>query len=386
MSRARAARAVPDAIPDPIVLSRAAPLGLIEQLPFPLLVLDARDCISYASPAAEEFLQTGLSRLAGKPLAAFVPHDHPLLALIGQVRRSGRSSSLSGLEIASPRIGEHKDVEVFAGPLPEQDGAILVTLHERATARLLERQFGRRNAGRSVSGLAAVIAHEIRNPLAGMRGAAQLLESGLDSEGRALTHLITSEIDRVAGLLDRMLAFGNAPAQNLVPVNVHSVLDHVRSLSSAAAPAGMRIAAEYDPSLPPVMGNRDRLVQAMLNLVKNAAEAAGKHTDAPQIWLRTAFHTGVAITDRTTGQRVSLPLMIAVEDNGPGIHEEILPHLFEPFVTTKPSGTGLGLALSAQIIGEHGGLIETERVRGRTVFRVLLPLAPAGHATSTSED
>ena len=360
---------------------RMAPTGLIEQLPFPLVVLDGQDAITYASPAAEEFFQTSISRLAGKPLSAFVPVDHPLLALIGQARRSGRSSSLNGLEIASPRIGEHKDVEVFAGPLADGDGAILLTFHERATARQLERQFGRRNAGRSVSGLAAVIAHEIRNPLAGMRGAAQLLESGLDADGKGLTHLICSEIDRIASLLDRMLTFGGAPSGGTEPVNIHRVLDHVRSLTMAAAPANLRIVADYDPSLPPVIGNRDRLVQAVLNLVKNAVEAATKHSEHPQIWLRTAFHTGVAITDRGTGQRIALPLLIAVEDNGPGIPEEIVPHLFEPFVSTKPSGTGLGLALSAQIVGEHGGLIETERMRGRTVFRLLLPMAPHQEVT-----
>ena len=363
----------------------AAPPGLIEQLPFPVIVLDTADRFVYASPAAEEFFQTSLARLSGRALAAFVPPDHPLLALIGQVRRSGRSSSLSGLEVASPRIGEHKDVEVFAGPSPDNKGTVLVTLQERATARLLERQFGRRNAGRSVSGLATVIAHEIRNPLAGMRGAAQLLEAGIDREGRVLTQLICSEIDRVAGLLDRMLEFGATPAPNNSAVNIHSILDHVRRLASAAAPAGLRIAADYDPSLPPVLGNRDRLVQALLNLVKNAAEAAGKQSDGGQIWLRTAFHTGVAITDRKSGQRVALPLLIAIEDNGPGIPEEISQHLFEPFVSSKPSGTGLGLALSAQIVNEHGGLIETERVRGRTVFRVLLPLAPSESMAAKNE-
>ncbi len=362
--------------------NRAAPIGLIEQLPFPLVVLDAEDCFTYASPAAEEFFQTSLSRLLGKPLAAFVAPDHPVLALIGQARRSGRSSSLNGLDIASPRIGEHKDVEVFAGPLADIDGTILLTLHERATARQLERQFGRRNPGRSVSGLASVIAHEIRNPLAGMRGAAQLLEPGLDADGKAMTHLICSEIDRIAGLLDRMLTFGGAPSSGTEPVNIHRVLDHVRTLTMAGAPSNLRISAEYDPSLPPVIGNRDRLVQAVLNLVRNAVDAATKHSDKPQIWLRTAFHTGVVITDRGTGQRVALPLLISVEDNGPGIPDEIVPHLFEPFVTSKPSGTGLGLALSAQIVAEHGGLIETERLRGRTIFRVLLPMAPNSEVPS----
>ena len=354
----------------------AAPPGLIEQLPLPVLLLDAGDRFVYVSPAAEEFFQTSLTRLRGKLLASYVPEDHPLLALIGQVRRSGRSSSLNGLEIASPRIGEHRDVEVYARPFVDVAGSVLMTLQERATARQLERQLGRRTAGRSVTGLAGVIAHEIRNPLGGIRGAAQLLETGVDAEGRMLTQLICSEIDRIAGLLDRMLAFGDAPARASGAVNIHSVLDHVRRLAAANAPKGLRFIAEYDPSLPPVLGNRDRLVQAMLNLVKNAVEATAGREDGAMVWLRTSFHAGFSIAERGSGQRVLLPLLITIEDNGPGVAEEIMPHLFEPFVSSKPAGTGLGLALSARIVGEHGGLIETERVKSRTVFRVLLPMAP----------
>lgn len=382
MKRARAETSFEAVAP----ISRAAPAGLIEQLPLPIALFDAADRFTYASPAAEEFFQTSLPRLIGKRLDYFIPGDHPLLAMIGQVRRSGRSSNLIGLEIASPRIGEHREVEVHAARFAEAEGSVLLTMQERSTARLLERQMGRRSAGRSVSGLAGVIAHEIRNPLAGIRGAAQLLEANVDSEGRALTQLICSEIDRVAGLLDRMLSFGDAPARASTAVNIHSVLDHVRRLAEAAAPRSLRFTLEFDPSLPPVLGDRDRLVQALLNLVKNAIEAASSQGDKAQIWLRTGFHAGVAVTNPTNGQRVSLPLAISVEDNGQGIAEEIANNLFEPFVTNKPAGTGLGLALSARIVGEHGGLIETERVRGRTVFRVMLPMAPAGSIVPGDQD
>jgi len=365
---------------------RGAPAGLIEQLPLPVVVFDAVDRFTYASPAAEEFFQTSLPRLIGKRLDHYIPGDHPLLALMGQVRRSGRSSNLIGLEIASPRIGEHRDVEVHAARFSEGEGAVLVTLQERSTARLLERQMGRRSAGRSVSGLAGVIAHEIRNPLAGIRGAAQLLEANVDSEGRALTQLICSEIDRVAGLLDRMLAFGDAPVRSSTAVNIHSVLDHVRRLAAAAAPKLLKFTAQFDPSLPSVLGDRDRLVQALLNLVKNAVEASSSQGENAQVWLRTGFHAGVAVTNPASGQRVSLPLAISVEDNGPGIADEIANNLFEPFISNKPAGTGLGLALSARIISEHGGLIETERVRGRTIFRVMLPMAPAGAANAAENE
>ena len=190
---------------------RSAPVGLIEQLPLPVAVFDSADRFAYATPAAEEFFQSSLSRLVGRRLDHYIPGDHPLLALISQVRRTGRSSNLIGLDVASPRIGEHRDVEAYAARFSESEGSVLVTLQERSTARLLERQMGRRSAGRSVSGLAGVIAHEIRNPLAGMRGAAQLLEANADSDGRALTRLICSEIDRVAGLLDRSRGLRGEP-------------------------------------------------------------------------------------------------------------------------------------------------------------------------------
>ena len=362
--------------PLPPQATQSATTRLIEQLPLPVITLDTEDRFAYANPAAEEFFQTSLARLSGKRLDYYMPGDHPMLALVGQVRRTGRSSNLIGLEIASPRIGQHRDVEINASRFADISGGVMVILQERSAARLLERQMGRRKAGRSVSGLADVIAHEIRNPLAGIRGAAQLLETGTDSEGRVLTQLICSEIDRVAGLLDRMLAFGDLPVRASAAVNIHSVLDHVQRLASAAALAKpVKFTLEFDPSLPPVLGDRDRLVQAMLNLVKNAVEAATSSGDGGQVWLRTGFHNGVAVTDPVTGRRISLPLAISVEDNGPGIAEEIAQNLFEPFVSSKPAGTGLGLALSARIIGEHGGLIETERTRGRTVFRVMLPMA-----------
>ena len=382
MKRARAEASFELSSPVP----RSAPPGLIEQLPLPVAVFDAADRFTYASPAAEEFFQTSLLRLTGKRLDAYIPGDHPLLALMSQVRRTGRSSNLIGLEIASPRIGEHRDVEVQASRFGDGDGSVLVTLQERTTSRLLERQMGHRSAGRSVSGLAGVIAHEIRNPLAGIRGAAQLLESNVDSDGRALTQLICSEIDRVAGLLDRMLAFGDAPVRPGEAVNIHKVLDHVRRLSEAASANPPRFSLEFDPSLPPVLGNRDRLVQALLNLVKNAVEASASQGETAQVWLRTKFQAGVAVTNPANGQRVSLPLVISVEDNGPGVAEDMAHSLFEPFVTNKPAGSGLGLALSARIAGEHGGLIETDRVRGRTIFRLMLPMAPAGTAIAGEQE
>jgi len=247
-------------------------------------------------------------------------------------------------------------------------------LQQRSMAQMIERQLTHRAAARSVSGMAAVLAHEIKNPLSGIRGAAQLLEPGLRDEDRALTQLICTETDRIRDLVDRMEVFGDERPLAVEPVNIHSVLDHVKRLAETGFADGSKINVDYDPSLPPLSGNRDKLIQAFLNLVKNAAEAIEEGREPGRIVLRTAFRPGVRLAVPGTGARVSLPLMIEVEDTGPGVPDELKPHLFDPFVTTKRKGTGLGLALVAKIIGDHGGVIECESVPKRTVFRVLLPL------------
>jgi two-component system nitrogen regulation sensor histidine kinase GlnL len=276
--------------------------------------------------------------------------------------------------VGLPRSGTHKLVDVFAGAIPELPGLIVLMLQQRSMAQMIERQLTHRAAARSVSGLAAVLAHEIKNPLSGIRGAAQLIEPGLKEEDRALAQLICAETDRIRNLVDRMEVFGDERPIGTEPVNIHQVLDHVKRLAETGFLGSARISVEFDPSLPPVPGNRDKLIQAFLNLVKNAAEAIAEGREPGRIVLRTAFRPGMRMGVPGSGARVSLPLMIEVEDNGPGVPDSLKPHLFDPFVTTKRTGTGLGLALVAKIIGDHGGVIECESVPKHTVFRVLLPL------------
>lgn len=370
---------IPDTVRDrpgaaPIVRRHLEHDLLVAALPYAILVLAEEDRIVYANPAAEIFLSSSQAVLKRQRLQDVVAFGCPLLALVAQVRRTEATVNEYGIEVVMPRVDGSKLADVYSGPLPDQPGLLLLMLQQRSMAQMIERQLTHRAAARSVSGMAAVLAHEIKNPLSGIRGAAQLLEPGLSDEDRTLTQLICTETDRIRNLVDRMEVFGDERPLAKEPVNIHAVLDHVRRVAAAGFAQDLRIVADYDPSLPAVPANRDKLVQAFLNLVKNAAEAVRGGTEPGRIVLKTAFRPGVRLSVPGSGARVALPLMIEVEDNGPGIPEHLKPHLFDPFVTTKRNGAGLGLALVGKIIGDHGGVIECETERRRTIFRVLLPL------------
>ncbi|MCB1506026.1 MAG: two-component sensor histidine kinase [Hyphomicrobiaceae bacterium] len=356
---------------------------LLAAIPHPVLVVAEENRIVYGNSAAESFMSSGLSMLKRMSLDDLVVFGCPLLALVEQVRRTGVTINEYGVEIASPRFVAPKLVDVYGGPLQEQPGYIFLMLQQRAMAQMIERQLTHRAAARSVSGMASVLAHEIKNPLSGIRGAAQLIEPSLDDEDRALAQLICSETDRIRDLVDRMEVFGDERPLKMQPINIHDVLDHVRRLLETGLGRHVRFALDYDPSLPPVRGNRDKLIQAFLNLFKNAVEAVGDDAEQGRILVQTAFRPGVRLTVPGTNTRIALPLMIQIEDNGPGIPEHLRSQIFDPFVTTKPSGTGLGLALVAKIINDHGGIIECDSESGRTVFRILLPLlSPAAQGKS----
>jgi two-component system nitrogen regulation sensor histidine kinase GlnL len=347
---------------------------LLGALPHPILVLGEDDRVLYANAAAESFFSLSQGVLKRQTLPDIIAPTSPLGALADQVRRTGVTVNEYAIEVGLPRSNAQKLVDVFAGAMPELPGLIVLMLQQRSMAQMIERQLTHRAAARSVSGLASVLAHEIKNPLSGIRGAAQLLEPGLKEEDRPLAQLICAETDRIRNLVDRMEVFGDERPLSMEAVNIHQVLDRVKRLAETGFLGDARIGIEFDPSLPPVPGNRDKLIQAFLNLVKNAAEAIAERRETGRIVLRTAFRPGMRMSLPGSGTRVGLPLMIEVEDNGPGVPDALKPHLFDPFVTTKRSGTGLGLALVAKIIGDHGGVIECESVPKHTVFRVLLPL------------
>jgi two-component system nitrogen regulation sensor histidine kinase GlnL len=249
-------------------------------------------------------------------------------------------------------------------------------------AHKTDRQLTHRIAARSVSGMAAMLAHEIKNPLAGIRGAAQLIEPTLSGDDRPLARLICEETDRIRDLVDHMEVFSDERPPEREPVNIHAVLERVKALAVAGMAQQIPIREEYDPSLPPVMGSRNQLIQVFINLVKNAVEAI-ESDGGGEIHLSTAFRPGVRLSIAASGERVTLPLEVCVRDTGPGVPADIRPHLFDPFITTKPGGRGLGLALVAKIVRDHGGIIECQPNERGTTFRVLLPMMREAHVPQT---
>jgi two-component system, NtrC family, nitrogen regulation sensor histidine kinase GlnL len=351
-------------------IDTAAVLGA---LPDPVLVVDGGGRLIFANAAAEQFLLTGVATFLGAPLTELLPADSPVFSLIANVRESGHSVSEYGVTIETPRLGSHV-VTVQAARIAEDRGDVVVTLQERSIAHKIDRQLVHRNAARSVTAMAAMLAHEVKNPLSGIRGAAQLLEQNAGASDRELTRLICDESDRICALVDRMEVFSDQRPIERGRANIHEVLNRVRLVAQSGFARHVRFIEDYDPSLPPVHGNRDLLIQVFLNLVKNAAEAAP--AQGAEIQISTAYSHGVRLAVAGSDARVHLPLVVEIVDNGEGIPEEMAQHLFDPFVTTKRNGSGLGLALVAKVIGDHGGIIEFESQPRRTMFRVCLPLAP----------
>jgi two-component system nitrogen regulation sensor histidine kinase GlnL len=354
---------------------------ILDALPLAVLLIAEDGAILHANPAAEELFAMSRSVLAKHGLTRVVAPYSSLLTLIEQVQSSDQTLYAYGIALELPRGGGEQAVDVRAAPLhyapSSAPGHVVLTLTHHTVAEQLNRRAQQREAGRSNAAMVATLAHEVRNPLSGIRGAAQLLESGASEGDKELARMIRDESDRIGALIDRMEVFGDTVPEAKTALNVHQLLNHVRTLAQSGFACHAEIKTVYDPSLPLVAGNRDALVQTFLNLFKNAAEALPARGGI--ITISTSYEHGLSVS--SGGRlRVQLPIAIRIADNGVGIAEDLRDCLFEPFVTNKSSGSGLGLALVAKTVADHGGAIDVEAVEGKTIFRILLPAATGEEA------
>jgi two-component system, NtrC family, nitrogen regulation sensor histidine kinase GlnL len=358
--------------------------AVLDSLPNPLIILDAKDRVCFANGTSEDFFQTSKAVLVKQSFSDLVPFSSPALSAVQTVRNGGGVVNEYEIAVGTPRVGGERIVDLQTTRVSEDPRFILVMLLRRSMTHTFDMQLSHQGAARSVSGMASMLAHEIKNPLAGIRGAAQLIEPSLADGDRALARLICDETDRIRDLVDQMEVFSDERPLERQPINIHVVLDRVKQLTLAGSEIEIAFSEDYDPSLPAVNGNHDQLVQVFLNLARNALDSV-VGTDAPhEIIFTTAFRPGVKLSVPGSNERISLPLEVCVHDSGGGIADEILPHIFDPFVTSKPQGKGLGLALVAKIVRDHGGVVEYKpRERGST-FRVLLPLLKVATAEKGS--
>ena len=345
---------------------------ILSSLRAAIVAVDGSLNIRYVNSAAEQLFATGSQYLLGTKLTALLPSDSPVLALLRLAQERGLNVCEHGVVIDTPKTGR-RILSVNASAVSEMPDHVVISLAEQSIAARMSALLPSRNAARSASAMAAMLAHEVKNPLSGIRGAAQLLDSGLDEEERVLSQLIIDETDRIVSLVDRMDVFSTDHSLPMESLNIHTILDHVVRVAENGFARHVTIFKDYDPSLPPVAANRNLLIQVFLNLIKNAAEAAPKENGT--IHTSTAYLHGMRLTAPAIGESRNLPLAVSILDNGSGIPDDLLPHLFDAFVTTKPTGSGLGLALAAKIIDDHGGIIECDSQPRRTMFRVLFPLA-----------
>jgi len=339
-------------------------------LPVPAFLLDPGDVISEVNPEAESFLNASARSLRGAPVFDRVMIDAPLDDAFRRVRTDRSSLSINDVDVGS---GERKPQQcnVQLAPVMAMPGFVLLLLEPRELADRLGRAQNVKTAAKSAIGMAEMLAHEIKNPLAGITGAAQLLSMNLGGEDREMTDLIVAEARRILTLIEQVEQFGNTRPPDVRAWNVHDLLERARKVATVGFAAHMTIRERYDPSLPSCFVDGDQMIQVFQNLMKNAAEAGA---EGGEIVLRTFYDMSLRL--RRKDGVAALPLQVEIIDDGPGLPPEIADDVFEPFVSGRENGTGLGLALVSKIISDQGGWISVDSVPGRTVFRISLPVAP----------
>ena len=329
-------------------------LAMLQALPDAVLAVMTDGRILFSNHGAQAFFGMGEKALAGKTLAALLGDDSPAQDTL----QAGQSITLHDLSLLGKPVAS-------LGVVPMEEGWFMLVIRPDTTPSKNGWTSKIKNSIKPAQHLARMLAHEIKNPLSGIRGAAQLLATSVQSpDDRELAELIAAETSRVFRLIDKVNVFDDAPQEQYAPVNLHAVMEHVEKIARSGF-AGVTIHRRYDPSLPDVHGHYDRLVQAVLNLVKNAAEAG-----AQEITLHTSYEMAAGFHPES---RARLPVCVAIEDNGTGIDGETQKTLFEPYHTTKPGGEGLGLAVVSKIIDDHGGTVDVSSRPGKTIFKLNFP-------------
>lgn len=346
--------------------------AMLEAMPLPALAVTAAGGVAFANGAAQDLLMRSLASLQRAGLARALNADSPLLDLVRRAWSEQSVLNARDVDLAGPGFGPVR-ADVLAAP-SEEGGFVCLVLRAKGQGRDLAERVHDGAGARSMAAMGQTLAHEVKNPLAGIRGAAQLLLLDAPPGQDELVRLIIDETDRVRRLIDRMESFGADGPVAFQPVNVHTLLERVAALAENGFAEAMGVKRQFDPSLPDVLGDPDQLMQVFLNLAKNAAEAATARADDGEIVLASAWRHGLKV--RTPGGELrDLPVEIAFQDNGRGVASDLRDCLFEPFVTSKAGGTGLGLPLVQKIVAAHGGTVDFESQPGRTVFRVRLPPA-----------
>lgn len=354
--------------------------SLWNSLPLPLFIADDQGLITQANARAELFLNRPARRMIGRALSDILCPDPALLRGLAHVKTNAAPVYLNDVALLPEKHGHEANIQL--SPLAGQVGRYLVLVHPHRIGGHIGRGSDANSAARSAIGMSDMLAHEIKNPLAGITGAAQLLEMSLPKEDHELCGLIVAESRRIVALLDQVAQFGNTRPPARKPMNIHDLLDRAQKSAQLGFARNMRFQVHYDPSLPATFVDGDQMIQVFLNLMKNAAEAAatsgttgGSTGETGLITLKTSYDHGLRMRG-ADGQDTRLPLQVEIIDNGPGIPADIQRHMFKPFVSGRENGTGLGLALVSKIISDHASWIRVESRPGRTAFRLSLPIAP----------
>jgi two-component system nitrogen regulation sensor histidine kinase GlnL len=339
-------------------------------IPYPAFVIIEKNIIADANNSAEFFCVNSLKHLISKPIVTYVGKNNIILNAINQARRTQVSVILYDVDVAwSNKV--HSVHDVIATPVYEFEGNILLVFHPHGMSKKMDRSLSHRSAAKSVTGMAAMLAHEIKNPLAGISGASQLLAANVSEEDLELLDIIQTEVKRIGTLVDSFQTFGDIRPVKQDSINIHDVLSQAKRAASAGYADHVKIIEDYDPSLPLVKGDAQLLLQVVQNLLKNAAEAVPGISG--QILISTSFKQGIRINYGNNNSE-KLPLQVSIIDNGSGVPEQLKNEIFEPFVTSKANGSGLGLSLVSKIISDLGGVVEYSRAQGKTTFTLLLPV------------